>query len=447
MALVDDCSNRWGLDLVQITSSRNSASSNCLDAPRQAIRRSCKPFDVDKILSCGSDANMWAINRVTAGDTSACLFAAGSYVSGDGGPLQCFSTSGFDMRETFSMITDPVMASLSAQQQTIALPYHIPCKRCEGMCCKSILQLEEDCLKELHLRCLLASVAGKPYKGLLLELILAGNGALLSTRFLLKLAALSVKHGFYFVVDEVMTGGRSGTLLFTLQQSEAFRKRVFCITLGKWPQVGLVLTNMAIDVVGTVLQGQESMTRRGVTTTLPTSVCAMLLRECDDSQPKVDSRRKALLKRLGMSEMDCWGKGTLLFSTKAKSNLQGLRCRYLPVLEPVKFQLVTSESGYTKDGVCTTVVDGVRKWLVHSQALGGPAERGTCAYLAEMGNLSHLNTKELLLEINLFTKSKFKLGELSQVVKKMQNARLVCVQQKSKKRKRGIVCSAPVTLV
>lgn len=48
---------------------------------------------------------------------------------------------------------------------------------------------------------------------LFFELMLAGNGAVLSDRALNKIAILSRKHKFTIIIDEIMTGGRTGTLL------------------------------------------------------------------------------------------------------------------------------------------------------------------------------------------------------------------------------------------
>ena len=42
----------------------------------------------------------------------------------------------------------------------------------------------------------------------MMELILAGNGASLSNRFLIKLAKLAGLHDFNIIVDEIMTGGQ-----------------------------------------------------------------------------------------------------------------------------------------------------------------------------------------------------------------------------------------------
>ena len=44
-----------------------------------------------KLTTNGSDANLYAVTSMTQGNTSGCLIACGSYVSGDSGPLQSWS--------------------------------------------------------------------------------------------------------------------------------------------------------------------------------------------------------------------------------------------------------------------------------------------------------------------------------------------------------------------
>eukprot|EP00957_Ditylum_brightwellii_P202261 15329346-Ditylum_brightwellii.AAC.1 len=89
-----------------------------------------------------------------------------------------------------------------AKKHTIPLSYHIACSSCELI----IIQLELDCLEEIHMCCLQAKLTKNPITGLFLELYLQCNGALLSDRFLDKLASLSEQHGFVVAVDEVLTG-------------------------------------------------------------------------------------------------------------------------------------------------------------------------------------------------------------------------------------------------
>ena len=46
-----------------------------------------------KLTTNGLDENLYAVMSLTQGNTSGCLVACGSYVSGDSGPLQSWSTT------------------------------------------------------------------------------------------------------------------------------------------------------------------------------------------------------------------------------------------------------------------------------------------------------------------------------------------------------------------
>eukprot|EP00957_Ditylum_brightwellii_P049159 3730109-Ditylum_brightwellii.AAC.1 len=73
----------------------------------------------------------------------------------------------------------------TAEKHIIPLHYHIPCTSCKF----DIAQLETDYLQELHIDYFQAKVMKKPITGLLLELYLQCNGAMLLDIFLNKLAA------------------------------------------------------------------------------------------------------------------------------------------------------------------------------------------------------------------------------------------------------------------
>ena len=88
----------------------------------------------------------------------------------------------------------------------------------------------------------------RPTKVLFLEIMLSGNGAELSDRVLERLGQLSRHHNFSIVVDEILTGGRCGTMLLTQQAPGSFQERVTHITMGKWLQAGLVLSSEAFKV-------------------------------------------------------------------------------------------------------------------------------------------------------------------------------------------------------
>ena len=108
------------------------------------------------------------------------------------------------------MIREPSVDDSSfVKKSIIALPYHI-----QGSISGNNLQTYEDmCLCKLHEKLLLYRVQGRPVLSLFFELILAGNGALLSDRTLAKIAMLSKLHDFKIVLDEIITGGHTASLL------------------------------------------------------------------------------------------------------------------------------------------------------------------------------------------------------------------------------------------
>ena len=94
----------------------------------------------------------YAVTSLMQGTTSGCLIACGSYVSGDSGPLQSWSTSAFKIGSLPAGIISPEDPKLSSftLQHTIALPYSI-----EGAMSHDDLHLYEDkCLEHLHILCL-----------------------------------------------------------------------------------------------------------------------------------------------------------------------------------------------------------------------------------------------------------------------------------------------------
>jgi hypothetical protein len=76
--------------------------------------------------------------------------------------------------------------------------------------------------------------------------MLAGNGAILSGKFLHALGIVADIFELLFVVDEIMTAGRLTSMLFTLQTPHIFLKKVGYVTMGKWPGVGIVLEQPSV---------------------------------------------------------------------------------------------------------------------------------------------------------------------------------------------------------
>jgi len=167
----DNLANEWGHILCFPDKSESVSFSLFEMRIRQATDGK---FVLSKVVTCGSDANLWAIAQATDGDTGSCLLACGSYVAGDGGLLESWSTSGFSVREPTAKITNPASATSFTQNHTVALPYHIPCNNCSQDEGADVADFEDKCMNEIHIRCLLAKIAGQPYKALLLSWCLLG---------------------------------------------------------------------------------------------------------------------------------------------------------------------------------------------------------------------------------------------------------------------------------
>lgn len=441
----DDAANEWGTVLTLLDtmpSRRISLGGSTLSQTEltSAVKVNCAPFAFVRTVANGSQANAIAISMVTGFRNHLCLFAAGSYVAGDSSVVQTLSTSSFVISEKLAEIQTPHLATDLAREQTIALPYHIPCSTCRH---EGILEsYEDECLKELHLRCVLQRIKGDPFRALFMELMLAGNGATLSDRFTRRLARLSVQHGFWLAIDEVMTGGRSGTMLFTQQQPEEFRKRVFVVTLGKWTHAGMILTNEEINVEGTFLDKIFDDRIRGVST--PSSVNAVC-RAFVSAVPllrNAETRRKDLLRKLKVDVECSWGiSGTVFCSTGRTDSKQGLKCRFLPMLNDVVYDKFPTKKGplMMKDNCCMAIRTQVQQWVRHSETVGLPIQRSLCCLLSSRPDLGHPGKKELLFKLNAHSTNKYSLVAQRTILQQLINAKMAEMKRKSKKRAIGFV--------
>ena len=126
-----------------------------------------------KLTTNSSDVNLYAVTSLTQGNTSGCLVACGSYVSGDSGPLQSWSTSDFEIGNGPSSIISLKDQRITpfTLEHTIALPYFI-----EGTMCDDDRRLyENECLEHLHILCLYNKVLKKKVTCILMEITLASN--------------------------------------------------------------------------------------------------------------------------------------------------------------------------------------------------------------------------------------------------------------------------------
>lgn len=361
----DNCQNNWGC-VLSVCSTKHVGNSSYADERvlRDKITDTfSKKFVLAKVMPCGSDANMHAVMSATNGDTNAMLVAAGSYVSGDNGTMQTLSSSDFSLTEGISGIARPIkITNEFTRKHTIALPYCI-----EGaLSKKSQINYENECIKSLHLRCLVAKVKNCPYRVILLELMLASNGASLSDRLLTMLSKVAVSFGIHFIVDEIMTGGRTGKMLMLQHKPMVFQERVSHVTLGKWTQKGLVLISAEFyaDTVKKSSHTENRMLSHHVD-------CRDVLLHWNAVKKNLsnhEKRRKLVLEKLKMKQAETWGQGTLMFVPLKRRGLNsGLLNRLLPQLDlELRLDGIPADRnvvGLSKTEVNALTVKSVKEWI------------------------------------------------------------------------------------
>ena len=219
--MANDLTNTWGGDLclpdrfrrqlkLPLNSDLVGGSARTTSATLPGlVSAEMDQFVFKRVSICGSTANSWCIDDTTGGNAARCLIATGCYVAGDGSILQSRSTSEFCPGSELSLIKPPEdMVFPDGRTHTVPLPYHIP-----GVMKAQELRLYEDeCLQAVHICLCWAKMRRKPYKAILLELALAGCGASLSNRALVAIGKLAAHHQLSVIVDEIMTGGRTGAM-------------------------------------------------------------------------------------------------------------------------------------------------------------------------------------------------------------------------------------------
>jgi hypothetical protein len=322
----------------------------------------------------GSQANQQMIMLACDGDTSRCLFAQGLYVAGDSSYLQRFSTAQFHESANIVTVKSPSSCTAGTKAQIVSLPYHWKWTDPE-----KLIQFENECLFELRERIILLRLEGISIKALFLELVLAGCGATLSTRFLNKMSILLVELGVVVLVDEIMTGGRinSNSLLLTnMDELEEFRKCVAYVTLGKWVKVGMVLCNDELRVpLYEKSDWEKDVMFRG--SNPQKKETAQLLWRVSTLLKNIPQRRAELLGKLKIKEKDAWGRGLLIFAPKRAANLQQIKFRYLPKLAlgltfDFKATAVTPEC---KESIRRFLDRDMASWQVFSKQQGEDTHR------------------------------------------------------------------------
>ena len=373
--MADDLANDWGINLClpdrHFRSLRSPPLPRALGASERnfssifpgLVAAETDKFNFERVSICGSQANSWAIDDATNQNASLCLFAAGSYVAGDGSALQSYSTSEFTLGAELAFITPPKeVKNPAARENTVPLPYHIP----GVLKPDELMAYEDECLQAVHIRLCWAKMRRKPFKALLLELMLAGNGAILSNRALVSIGKLAAHHQLCVIVDEIMTGGRTGRMFFLLSKPPSFQAAVTHITFGKWSQMGMVFLSKSWAEKRKTLY---PVTKRGASTVLSAEEAVIQWQCVKKCLKEIPQKREKVLKKLKLKEEQVWGEGIMLFGPCRRETTRGLKCRYLPQvhsctpIDSIRSTVVMSGTAF-KVNVNKLIMGAIKKWIL-----------------------------------------------------------------------------------
>ena len=370
--MADDLANGWGTGLCippRTSRSPQAFSTETDNTDFQLLKQEIRgtfngEFHLVKVTPCGSDANLFACVKSTGGDLSRTLVAAGSYVAGTEFGLQNWSTSDFQTQYGLAVITQPhLVTDPFCTAHTVGLPYHIP----GVMKPEDLEKYEDQCLLELHHRCLISKMNDAPVKTLLMEIMLAGNGATLSDRALERIAQLARMHQFSVTLDEIFTGGRSGTMLLAQQTPHSFRSAVRYVTMGKWIGAGLVIATKQEYLYMTNAIDTDESGPRGTSTKIDCQYLLLVWKEVQKKIILTPGRRETVLRKLNIPVGKDWGRGVMIYCSKARADsAQGLKNRFLPMLENThidSFKVVDKKEEWCKAEVNSLIVDGTNSWV------------------------------------------------------------------------------------
>jgi len=349
--------NNWGCNLVNTTGGC-SFTFHELDGH---VRSNVPGFHLFSLEVSGTSSNETAIGEATNYDPTKCIYAMGSYAGGSGKMEKMSTTSYLTQQKSLSVPVFPADSTEEAKLQTVAFPYWIECAQLAE---KERTEIETKCLYALQKRILIRLMVGEPYKAILFELILGGNGGELSNSFLRKLGCLMSKYGITIIVDEVMTGGRVGpSMTMTSSCPKDFRDKVGFVTMGKVFNCGVVLRKVPKTPI-------VSNNTRGNSTHLDAGEACMKWKEIQDRLDRgfPEQRRKQVLTLMKTLEReDCWGKGCLIFTSKSRPSVsKGLKQRLLPMLENKKLRKnATKQSEWNRSSVCNVLKNRAIQWLEH----------------------------------------------------------------------------------
>ena len=367
----DDCENKWGRNLLPSSSSlsRQNIRNDQMNAEEK--HEFCSilstfgiaPFtfywDSLSLTQNGLTANVSAILEACEGNCDKCLCAYGCYVvGGDIANMQCRSVvqywpSSGNPIPNFRKINECEQKCI---ETIVILPYYVD--DFDGR-----EQHEWNCLKFLHEKIITGKISGNEYKCILLELVLACNGACLSDSFLVNFSHLMKHHGIKVIVDEVLTAGRCGGFLFTTTKPKEFQDIVSHVTIGKWTECGIVLRNSEIFKNRNITSNY-----RGYTTTYPGRKAFQVIKQYSRLVNTVDVNqiRLKVIKKLKCVESDCWGMGCLLFAPVVMKAMYGIGNRYLPLLDQnikVNPRLKNFKKSILKSEYNKTLIHQQKEWM------------------------------------------------------------------------------------
>ena len=319
----DDCGNDWGTGYVDDVYGVRSGGSKAM--VQHLVGVNVPTYRLMTLVESGTTANDRAIDMSTDSNHNLCLFAMGSYVAGAGASQQ-WSTSK-NIRVLALVCSPDECEEEKAQTNTIPFPYHVAGI---GFDDDLLLRMEDACVTALQMKLTTALIAGKPFKALLFEYILSGNGGTLSDRFLLKLVPLLSRHKITVIADEIMTGGRVGpTLAMTSSRPKEFQALVSYITMGKSMRCGMVLDKVSL-----------LRSDRGTSTEISFETVYGPLKAIIERAKSgvIEAKRHKVLKSMGLLNQPnrTWpdGGGLMIFGDLARHKvMKGLKNRYLPKLE------------------------------------------------------------------------------------------------------------------
>ena len=359
----DEMENGWGVDFLPVVPRGTRKTLSDLSA---IVVSTVKGFSLMSLLASGTEVNMHALLTACSYDLSTALIALGSYVGGDQF-TQEMSSSMYDAKSSISLPKYVANASARCLAQTVPMPYHI--HGSSQISNEHVKNIEDQCLRSLHKRLVVAKLEGKPYRGLLLELMLSGNGCSLSRGFLEKLGRLCTEMDVAIVVDEVLTGGRAGPgMIMTTSMPQEFIEAVKFITMGKFLGCAVVLKKISKKPSC----NEERL--RGTSTSQDAGGPYLIWEEVHKriQAGEIEQRREEVLTAMDVPDSEGqWGFGLVIFTNRHRwQTHRSLKNRLLPKLAPgMKIQKSGSrKSEWTRSSVTEEVLDVVSDWLVAVEA-------------------------------------------------------------------------------